>query len=168
MQNSSFVKYSVLKWETVNMARSAMSRIAHNLCQKFCLRQTMRSLFTSNRPTVRQQFDNSVICSTYNPRHLRSWDGGLKTVSLYQPLSLFLQVLMHVLTSSSVLAPSNVHKLVQMQNVSSTMHSNMQNAMTLAISVTTVEEWWNASSTDATANVVSLWWAPNTDTSYIC
>ena len=122
------------------MARSAMSRRVRNLCLKFCLRQMMHSLFTSNRPTVRQQFGNNIICSTHNPHHLRPWDGGLKTVSLYQFLSPFIQVLMHVLTSSSVLAPSNVYKLIQMQNVSSTMHSNMQNAMTLAISVTTVEQ----------------------------
>ena len=55
-------------------------------------------------------------------------DHGMQAwrLTLYQFLSLFLQVVMHVLTSSSVLAPSNVHKLVQMQNVSSTMHTNMQ------------------------------------------
>ena len=72
----------------------------------------MYSLFTSNRPTVRQQFGNNVICSTYNPLHLRPWDAGLKTVSLFQFLSLILQVLMHVLTSSSMLAQSNVQELV--------------------------------------------------------
>ena len=33
-------------------------------------------------------------------------------MSLYQFLSLFIQVLMHVLTSSSVLAQSNVQELV--------------------------------------------------------
>ena len=72
----------------------------------------MHSLFTSNRPTVRQQFGNNVICNTHNSLYLRPWDGGLKTVSLYQFLSLLLQVLMHVLTSSSVLAQSNVQELV--------------------------------------------------------
>ena len=112
MQNSSFVKYSVQKWDTVDMSRPIMSHRAHNLCQKFCPRQMMRSLFTSNRPTVRQQFGNNVICSTHNPFHLIPWDGGLKTVSLYQFLSLFLQVPMHVLTSTSVFAQRNVHGLV--------------------------------------------------------
>ena len=74
-QNSSlnFVKYSLQKWHTVNMAWSAMSRRVHNLCQKFCPRQMMHSLFNSNRPTVRQQFDNDVICSTYNLYETMEW-----------------------------------------------------------------------------------------------
>ena len=46
---------------------SVMSHRAHNLCQKFCPQQMMHPLFTSNRPTVRQQFGNNVICSTHNP-----------------------------------------------------------------------------------------------------
>ena len=67
MQNSSFVKYNVQKWDTVNMARSVMSRRAHNLCQKFCPRQMIHSLFTSNRPTVRQQFGNNEQCHLQHP-----------------------------------------------------------------------------------------------------
>ena len=51
MQNSSFAKYSVQRWDTVNMAWSVMSHRAHNFCQKVCPWQMMHSLFTSNRPT---------------------------------------------------------------------------------------------------------------------
>ena len=43
MQNSLFVKYSVRKWDTVNIVWSVMSCRAHNLCQKFCPRQMMHS-----------------------------------------------------------------------------------------------------------------------------
>ena len=93
-------------------AQSAKSRTAHNLFQKLCSQQVMHFHFTSNRPTVRQQFGNTVICSTHNSLHLRPWYGYLRTMSLKQFLSPFLRVLMHVLTSSSVLAPSNVQELV--------------------------------------------------------
>ena len=74
------------------------------------------------------------------PLHLRPWDGSLKTVSLYQFLSLFLQVLMHVLTSSSVLAQSNVQKVVA--NAQCLVYHAQQdaNAITLAIFVTTVKD----------------------------
>ena len=100
----------------------------------------MCSLLTSNRPTLRQQFGNSVICSTHNPIHLGPWDGGLKTMSLYLFLSLFLQVMIHVQTSSSVLAQSNIEELVA--NAECLIYHAQQraNVMTLAISVTMVEE----------------------------
>ena len=49
-----------------------------------------------------------VICSTHNPLHPPTWDGGLRTVCWYQFLSRFLQFLMHVLTSSSAFAQSKV------------------------------------------------------------
>ena len=100
----------------------------------------MHSLFTSNRSSVRQQFGGNVICSTHNSLHLRPWDGGLKTVFLYQFLSLFLQVMMPVLTSSSVLAQSNVQELVANADCLDYHAQQHANAMTLAISVTTVEE----------------------------
>ena len=69
-----------------------------------------------------------------------TWDGGLKTMSLYQFLSLFIQVLMHVLTSSYVLAQSNVQELVA--NAQCLVYHAQQdaNAITLAIFVTTVKD----------------------------
>ena len=113
-------------------AQSVMSRRAHNLFQKWCPRQVMHFLFTPNRPTVSQQFGNMVICSAHNSLHLRPWYGYLRTMSLKQSLSPFLRVL----TSSSVLAPSDVQDICKCR-------MQKANATTLAISVTTVEEWWN-------------------------
>ena len=61
-------------------------------------------------------------------------------MSLYMFLNLFLQVLMLVLTSSSVLAPSNAEELVA--NAECFVYHAQQhaNALTLAIHVTMVEE----------------------------
>ena len=55
---------------------------------------------------------NGIICSTHSSLQLRSCDGGLRTLCRYQFLSLSLQFLMHVLLSSSVVAPNNVHMFV--------------------------------------------------------
>ena len=126
-----------------------MSRRADNVFQKLCPRQVMHFLFTPNRPTVSQQFGNMVICSAHNSLHLRPWYGYLRTMSLKQFLSPFLRVLMRVLTSSSVLAQSNVQELVANAECLVYHAQPLANAMTLAKFVTAVEEWWNASSTDA-------------------
>ena len=101
------------------MAWSVMSHRAHNLCQKFCPRQMMRSLFTSNRPTVRQQFGNSVICSTHSPLQPKPWGGGLKTVlkSLPSGPDACADLIFRACTKQCTQISANV---------SSTMHSNMQ------------------------------------------
>ena len=61
-------------------------------------------------------------------------------MSLYWFLSLFLQALIHVLTSSSVLAQGNIEELVANAECLIYRAQQWANVMTLAISVTTVEE----------------------------
>ena len=55
MQNSSFVKYSVQKWNTVNMTRSVVIRQSAWTMPGTLPRQVMHCLFTPSRPPVRQQ-----------------------------------------------------------------------------------------------------------------
>ena len=139
MQNSSFAKHSVQKWDSLHDA------VHHDSQSPWIMPETLPptndalALLTVSRPTVRQKCGNKVICSTHNSLSLRAWGGGLRTMTC---ISFFLHFFMRVLNSSSVLAPSNV--LEYKCRMSRLLYTAAISAMTMTMLVTMAGEWWNA------------------------
>ena len=126
MQNSSFAKHSVQKWDSLHDA------VHHDSQSPWIMPGTLPpandalALLTVSRPTVRQKFGNKVICSTHNSLHLRPWDGGWRTMTLYQSLPSVLDACIDLIFCGCTKQCTRVSCKCRMSRLLLTIHSGIK------------------------------------------